>query len=148
MAMNEAELLAEITGLCDELGVWWVHLPDSRNLGKAGGHWPGFPDLLLAGLHGHAFREVKGQGQWKLRTKQTSWKNQLAAAGADWALWTEPDLRSGRIRRELEALACGDPPGDADLAARGVSLDDIEADRAFARAMAAPSEHPPGPSRR
>jgi hypothetical protein len=154
MGMSEADLLAEVTAICDETGVWWVHLLDSRKVGGAGGRWAGFPDLFLAGLYGVAFREVKGR-RWKLETSQTDWKNRLLAAGADYAIWTEPDLRSGRIRRELEALAGGGPRRDAgpgpihpatvaDLAAQGVSLDDIEADRAFARAMAAPEKDPPG----
>jgi hypothetical protein len=141
--MSEADLLAEVTAICDETGVWWVHLLDSRKVGGAGGRWAGFPDLFLAGLYGVAFREVKGR-RWKLETSQTDWKNRLLAGGADYAIWTEPDLRSGRIRRELEALAGGGPRHGADLAARGVSLDDLEADRAFARAMAAPEKDPPG----
>jgi hypothetical protein len=134
--MSEADLLAEITRLCDELGVRWLHLPDSRSLGKASGASAGFPDLLLAGLHGHMFRETKGEGQWSLRTKQSEWKNLLLAGGADWGKWTEPDLKSGRIRRELEALADGGPRPGTDQA---VSPDDLEAERAFFRAMAMPS---------
>ena len=143
MGMSEADLLAEVTAICDETGVWWVHLLDSRKVGGAGGRWAGFPDLFLAGLYGVAFREVKGR-RWKLETSQTDWKNRLLVAGADYAIWTEPDLRSGRIRRELEALAGGGPRHGADLAAQGVSLDDLEADRAFARAMTAPEKDPPG----
>jgi hypothetical protein len=103
MGMYETDLLAEITALADELGVIWIHLPDSRALGKASGDTTGFPDLFLTGRRRIAFREVKGR-RWTMRPKQTTWKYRLIAAGQDWGRWTEPDLQSGLIRRELEAL--------------------------------------------
>jgi hypothetical protein len=111
MGEIETDLLKEITAMCDELGVCWIHLPDSRSLGKASGHTTGFPDLFLVGRARVAFREVKGR-RWAMRKQQTTWKYRLQATGQDWGLWTEVELRSGQIRRELETLARSSPAAE------------------------------------
>lgn len=102
--MTEAELLTAVTsgtrrqpGLCKVLGVLYFHVYDSRR------SMPGFPDLLLVGSGGFAFRELKSD-TGTLRPEQRQWRDALRAAGADWGLWKPCDLASGRIRAELAAL--------------------------------------------
>jgi hypothetical protein len=40
----------------------------------------------------------------KLRDDQEKFAGDLVASGSDWAVWSPDDWRSGRIRRELEAI--------------------------------------------
>jgi hypothetical protein len=105
--VTETELLTAITsgtkkqpGLCKVLGVMYFHPYDSRR------SVPGFPDLLLVGTDGFAFRELKSDNG-AMRPEQRQWRDALRAAGADWGLWRPEDLESGRIRAELAALMGG-----------------------------------------
>jgi hypothetical protein len=102
--MNHADLLADVGGLADELGVRWLSVP-APFYGSPGqrGHLTGFPDLFLAGPGGIAFAEVKTGGQ--LDPDQEDWRDVLVAAGATWHLWQPIDWLDGRIRRELQRLA-------------------------------------------
>lgn len=102
--MTEDELLYAITsgsrkrpGLCRVLGVRYYHAYDSRR------SVPGWPDLVLVGPRGMAFRELKTQ-TGTLRPEQREWGTALVAAGGDWSVWRPSDLASGRIERELKAL--------------------------------------------
>jgi hypothetical protein len=104
LPVTEAELLTAITngtrkrpGLCKLLGVRYFHPYDSRHC------VPGFPDLVLVGTGGLAFRELKSQAG-TVRPEQREWGNALRASGHDWAVWRPSDLDSGRIRGELAAL--------------------------------------------
>ena len=99
--MTEEQLLAAVTEACGQMGVWWVHLPDSRT---AGGQAKGFPDLLLAGKHGVAFAELKGSWPWRLRPDQLDWKYRLQAARQPFYLWTPLSLESGLVHRILKTL--------------------------------------------
>lgn len=101
--MDEAELLATIIGtrkkpgLCDELGVRWFHVFDPRT-GPAG-----FPDLVLVGRR-ILYAELKGPVT-RLTQEQRAWGRDLARAGAWWVIWRPGDYHSGRIRKEMEAIA-------------------------------------------
>lgn len=104
MLMTETELLIAVTsgtrkrpGLCKQLGVRYYHPYDSRRT------VPGFPDLVLVGTHGLAFRELKSQ-EGTLRPEQREWGNALRAVGHDWDIWRPSDLTSGQIADELAAL--------------------------------------------
>jgi hypothetical protein len=115
--MTEAELQAEITALCDRLGIVWIHIGDARSTAAGGPHREGFPDLLLVGSAAVAFRELKPAGK-DLRGPQKRWRWLLTRAGADARVWKPADLRSGRIERELRALNC-QAAGDAQAAEPG-----------------------------
>lgn len=92
-------LIGEVIDLAQGLGILVFHWPDSRRaIGK------GWPDLTLMHVQGFMFREVK-TGFATLRPAQRSVSYLLVANGFDWAVWTEADMASGRIKRELRALA-------------------------------------------
>jgi hypothetical protein len=102
--VTEDELLTAVTygtkqnpGLCKELGIRYFHAYNSRH------SVPGFPDLVLVGSHGIAYRELKTD--WgKLSPDQTTWKYALLATGQDWEIWRPRDLASGLIRAQLATL--------------------------------------------
>jgi hypothetical protein len=101
--MTEAQLLAAITGRCEQLGIAWVHI-DTPHHNRRRQNMIGFPDLFLCGSRGVAYRELKREGPPRMRPEQTAWKYQLLAAGANWGIWQPGDLESGRVDVELEAL--------------------------------------------
>ena len=97
--MNEAELERGVRDLLKVYRLHGFHAHDSR---KSAG--PGFPDWTICGTGGLIFRELKSEtGQ--LSPEQRRWRNVLVAAGQDWAVWRPEDLRTGRIVRELQAVA-------------------------------------------
>lgn len=101
--MTHAGLQKAVTDLCDWMGILWWHDTDSRK-NKAG-----LPDLLIIGRqHDGAppavlWRELKVPPD-KLRDGQKEIGGALILAGADWAVWTPGDWRSGRIRNQLEKI--------------------------------------------
>jgi hypothetical protein len=111
-AMTEAELQLKVTsgtgrepGLCAQLGLKWFHVHDSRRSPS------GWPDLVIARhhVHGHpwgavVFRELKAQAG-KVTPAQEAWLEALTWAGLDAGVWRPSDLLSGRIARELAAVA-------------------------------------------
>jgi hypothetical protein len=100
--VSEAELLAAIIPLCEQRGIWWVHI-DTPHHNKRRQNLFGFPDLFLCGTRRIAFRELKKQ-DGRTRPTQTDWKYRLWAAGQDYDVWRPGDLQSGRIQRELDLL--------------------------------------------
>jgi hypothetical protein len=64
----------------------------------------GFPDLVLAGVNGVLFREVKDDYN-PLRPAQVTWKHTLLAARADWDIWRPVDLSAGTIEHEIRRIA-------------------------------------------
>lgn len=115
-AMSEAELQSKITsgtrrepGMCKQLGLTWYHTRDSR------GSDQGWPDLVIGGGRSGRviFRELKREGK-DPTPAQRAWLGILTAAGLDAGVWRPSDLLSGRVARELAALAhgpktCGTP---------------------------------------
>lgn len=101
--MTEAELLTEVTSLCEQRGVWWVHV-DTPFHNRKRQNLIGFPDLFLCGTRAAMFAELKKQQGWTSSREQTLWKYRLQAARQRWALWQPRDLESGRIERELDTL--------------------------------------------
>lgn len=91
-------LLAKVTGKCDELGLLWRHVPDSRRIQ---GH-RGFPDLEAVGRRGALFREIKEAS--RPSRAQLGWIRALDRAGLDACVWTWADWPD-RIEAELEAIA-------------------------------------------
>jgi hypothetical protein len=104
LPMTHAGLQKAVTDLCDWLDIFWWHDTDSRkNKG-------GLPDLLIIGRRhdparppAQLWRELKVPPD-HLSDLQRQFRDRALDAGSDWAIWTPDDWRSGRIRRELEAL--------------------------------------------
>jgi hypothetical protein len=97
-AMSEAELEEGIRALCTDLGILRFHVRDSRGMNR------GLPDDILIGRRGILWRECK-TAKGKLTPEQRACGIALRAAGQDWGTWKPADWFSGRIMRELAALA-------------------------------------------
>jgi len=102
--MTETELLTAVTsgtkknpGLCRRLRVRYFHPYDSRRC------VPGWPDLVLVGIAGMCFRELKSQSGI-VSDQQREWGYALREIGEDWDVWRPADLESGRIESELAEL--------------------------------------------
>lgn len=97
--MSEAELLEKVLMLCGERRLFAYHNPETKRATMAG-----FPDLVIWGRGGLLFRELKSQ-EGRHSMGQLHAINALRAAGASATTWRPADLESGRIRRELDAIA-------------------------------------------
>jgi hypothetical protein len=89
---------AHVRRLLRDLGLHGYHTHDSR---RSHG---GYPDWTIVGIGGVLFRELKTQ-RGKVSPEQRAWLDALAAANADVDVWRPGDLLSGRIARELAAIA-------------------------------------------
>lgn len=96
--MNEPELDCEVHRLLHDYGLLAYHVEDSRRVSLKG-----WPDLVILG-RAVLFRELKAD-TGRTAHAQTQVGRLLQAGGADWAVWRPRDLTSGRIERELEAVA-------------------------------------------
>jgi hypothetical protein len=96
--MTETDLMHEVYRLCDGLGLSCFHSTDARL-----DHGPGFPDLVIAGLQGLVFAELKAE-YGTLDREQTVWRYRLISAGQRHYVWRPSDLASGQIRDTLESL--------------------------------------------
>jgi hypothetical protein len=99
--MSEDDVEAGMRRILKDLGLrlayhpWKLHAKRARE---------GFPDWTIAGPGGLIFRELKKQAGDPSPAQQR-WLDALAAAGTDARVWRPSDLLSGRIARELAALA-------------------------------------------
>lgn len=78
--------------------------PDSRKLRKTGPFRRGFPDLVICGLGGVLFAELKCLDD-TLSPDQRLWQRMLSDAGQRHVVWEPMDLLTGRIETELAKLA-------------------------------------------
>lgn len=102
-AMTEAELMEQIRRLVTDLGLHAFHAADSRR------SWgPGFPDLVIAGIGGCLFREVK-TAAGSVSAEQKRWGYVLQAAGMNYAVWRPAQLFDQTIGKELAAVAAIQP---------------------------------------
>ena len=95
---SEKELQDAITGLADELGLWWHHETDSRKSGR------GWVDLVILGPAGALFAEVKGSGG-RRSANQHLIGRLLGRAGLEYRVWYPVDWHSGDIKRDLKEIA-------------------------------------------
>ena len=108
LAMSEEQLLSGVTlgtrrepGMCKQLGLGWIHHRRSEMTN------PGWPDLVIKappGRTGVMFRELKKQ-RGRVTPEQREWLDALTADGNDADVWRPSDYLSGRVARELAALA-------------------------------------------
>jgi hypothetical protein len=96
--MTEAHLDQAVKDLARWLRLYAYHTRDSRGSAR------GFPDWVIAGPGGILYREDKSD-TGTLSPDQRAWGVALVAAGGNWSVWRPGDWRSGRVRREMEALA-------------------------------------------
>jgi hypothetical protein len=97
--MTHDELLARVTGMCDDLGYPWHYCRDSRHCdGK------GFPDLCIVGRHRVIFAELKPSTFDTRSPEQVTWGHALLAAGQLYVVWYVSDLEQGHIARALDGL--------------------------------------------
>jgi hypothetical protein len=97
-AMSEAQLEEHVRALCKDLGILRFHVKDSRGMNR------GLPDDILIGAAGVLWRELKTE-RGRLTLEQRTVGDALRALGQDYAIWRPSGLISGRIARELAALA-------------------------------------------
>jgi hypothetical protein len=104
--MTEAELNREIRGLCERLGLHAFSAITYRIPGASArpGSSKGFPDWVIAGPGGILFREAKSE-DGRRSMAQVHWGKAIGRAGGNYAIWRPSDLASGRIERELRAVA-------------------------------------------
>lgn len=108
--MTEEQLLRSVLDLTRWLDIFTHHCRPART--DKGWRTPiagnrGFPDLVLIGpFGGILWRELKSQ-RGRLDPAQVVWGDRLRAGGGDWDVWRPDDWLSGRIERELKALAKG-----------------------------------------
>lgn len=105
--MSEDDLLTSVLALCRALHLRTAHFrPAKTERGwrtAVSGDGKGFPDLIIVGSRLIA-RELKAE-QGRLLPEQVAWRSALFGAGVDATEWRPSDWRSGRIERELRALA-------------------------------------------
>jgi hypothetical protein len=96
--MSENDLLATVRQACKTLHLLCYHTYRSDRSEK------GFPDLVIVGVRGILFRELKNEKD-KPTIHQQQWIQALQTAGADAGLWRPSDLYNGRITHELRRIA-------------------------------------------
>ncbi len=97
--MTEGQLQASILDLCRVHRLLVFHIRDSRkNIGM------GFPDLVIAGVGGTVFRELKNN-TLQPTPEQMTWLATLAEGGQDAALWRPDAWHSGEVAQTLARLA-------------------------------------------
>lgn len=95
-AMTEAEFQKHVTDYCDLIGLKWHHEVDSRKSKS------GFPDLVIAGVGGVIFVELKTE-KGPLKKEQKEWISRLEQAGAEVNVWRPSHL--DEIHARLSELA-------------------------------------------
>jgi hypothetical protein len=96
--MSEGDVERQVRHIAADLGLLAYHTHDSRRSHS------GWPDWVLSGKCGVIFRELKRQDGKPTRAQQ-EWLDALTAAGMDAAVYRPSDVLSGRVARELAALA-------------------------------------------
>jgi hypothetical protein len=89
---------AHVRRLLRDLSLAGYHTRDSRGSAR------GYPDWTIAGPGGVIWRELKTQ-RGAVTPEQQAWLDTLADAGGDAGVWRPTDLISGRVARELAAVA-------------------------------------------
>jgi hypothetical protein len=107
--MSEDDLLASVLEMGQLLHVRTAHFrPAQVRPGKwitpVAGDGKGWLDLFIAGRRGILFRELKS-AIGRVTPEQRTWIAALTAAGQNVGVWRPADLASGRIQREIRAVA-------------------------------------------
>ncbi len=99
--LGKEGLQAKVGELCDQLGLYHYHVPDSRRVSRKG-----FPDSFIMNTRtgAHIWRELKAESG-QLTSEQKAFGYAMIAGGGDWAMWKPHDLYDGSINSELRTLA-------------------------------------------
>lgn len=97
-AMTEAQLDRLVVDYARWRRVYPYHTRDSRGSAR------GFPDWVLVGPGGILYREDKSVAG-TLTVDQRAWGAVIVTGGGNWSVWRPGDWHSGRIRREIDAIA-------------------------------------------
>ena len=97
-ALTETQFQKIITDMADDRGILWHHCDAAY---RCSGH-NGFPDLILV-KDIVLFVELKS---WygRLRPEQSTYRERLDYAGANYALWRPRDLFNGVIEDAMNQL--------------------------------------------
>lgn len=98
--MTHDELIAEICKRADDRRLLWHYCSDSRRCRG----FAGFPDLVVSGLYGTVFLEVKTKGDGR-SSQQTTWTYTLLAGGSLCSIIYEDDIASGFLMQLFDQLA-------------------------------------------
>ena len=96
--MTEAELQESVRRMCADLRLYHYHPHDSRR------SQAGWPDSVIIGPRGIAFRELKTQAG-QLSSEQRHVGYLLCGLGLSWEVWRPNDLYDGTIGTQLAVLA-------------------------------------------
>lgn len=98
--MSEDALLSKVRQECRLLGLLCYHTHNSQRSEA------GFPDLVIAGVRSRRllYVELKRENG-QVKPAQDMWLTTLSACGEQVRVWRPSDQVSGRIARELGALA-------------------------------------------
>lgn len=99
--MPEKEFQARVMGVCEILGLPFLHASSYRKLG----YLRGWPDLMVIGTR-IIFAELKAQ-RGEVKDHQLRVRKILDDAGGEWYLWRPRDLKSGKILEVLTSLTPG-----------------------------------------
>lgn len=111
--MSENDLLKAVLEMAKLFGLMTAHFRPARRQMEDGttrwetavqGDGKGYPDLTIAGSAGVLFRELKSE-KGVCSAEQSIWLGRLKEAGQDASVWRPRDLKSGRIEKELRAIA-------------------------------------------
>lgn len=103
--MTEEQFALEVEARIKDLGLLGHRCKDSR---KCAGR-RGFPDLVIAGIRGVLFAELK-LADGETTAEQDLWGWTLRESGHAWVLWEPADLGNGRIDSALMLLTLGSFP--------------------------------------
>lgn len=78
--------------------------PDARHIRTSVPFRRGFPDMVIAGIGGTLFAELKCRHD-TLSPDQRKWADMLGRGGLTWVSWSPLDLFSGRIETDLCVLS-------------------------------------------
>lgn len=96
--MTERDFQRKVTDLCDYLGLFWYHNPDSRRSNA------GFPDLVILGDHHLIFAELKTD-RGKVTVEQARWMIRMERAGEVAFVWRPAQWPT--IEAYLKSMARG-----------------------------------------
>lgn len=106
-SMDEEQLLASVLDLAKQLDILTAHFRPARTADgwrtAVAGDGKGFPDLLLVGLEGVLWRELKGE-KGRTSREQERWLCALSEAGENAAIWRPTDWALGTIQQQMEAI--------------------------------------------
>ena len=109
--MKEDDLLRTVVEWCRYRHILTFHARPARTAQgwrtPVMGDGAGFPDLVMVGVNGTLYRELKANDA-RLTPSQKVWMERLAIAGEDCGIWRPRDLGQGTIKAALDRISSKD----------------------------------------